>query len=306
MSPETSSHAERETDVLDQIVIDTPILGIMGPPGNGKSVAINIVEDASNRTEIGDALGLGRPLNVGVARKSTTRPNRGADDRFKKSGLPNEAFDDPLMIGKYVLSNNGALYGYHADDLQAPEGTDVMVGEPSLHHIRELKDRISGQLHNVFLASDRDYRFARLGGRGTEDPVEVRKRVLEGDAQTILVDMLGADLNASPEDLTDPEMVVLFRAVRNANDADELQRAVTALEKYLAGFAGVTGEAAKKYAMPTAKLYAEDIRHVGAGEAPVDHIIVLDDTFLSKEPIRSGKYRDQVLDQVRGLFNNRD
>ncbi len=309
MSPEILHVAEAdvaqraEADVLERIVIETPILGIMGPPGNGKSVAINIVEDVGNRAEVGEQLGLGRPLNVGVARKSTTRPNRGADDRFKKSGLPAEAFDDPRMIGKYVLSNNGAQYGYHADDLRAPEGTDMLVGEPSLHHIRELSERIDGELYSLFLASDRDYRFARLGGRGTEDPIEVKKRVLEGDAQTILVDMLGADLVASPEDLTDAEMVALFYAVRDAKDADELQRAVTALEQYLAGFAGVTGESAKKYAAPTAKLYAEDIRHVGSGESPVDHIIVLDDTFLSKEPIRDGKYREKVLEQVRGLFS---
>lgn len=296
MSPETSS-------VEEMISIDTPIVGFMGPPGNGKSVAINTVEFADNREELGQKLELGRPLQVGVARKSTSRGGRGADDRFKKSGLPEAAFDDPNMIGVYRLSNNNALYGYHTDDLQAPEGTDLLIAEPSLHHIAELKDRIAGKLHVVFFASDRAYRDARLNGRGTEDPVEVKKRILEGDAQMIMADMLGADMARGVEALTDPDMVALFNAVRNAKDDAELKTATDELDRYLAAYVGGDQAAAKKYSAPTAKLYAGDVRHVAAdGQPSIDHVITFDPSYITKDPMREGKFRTEILKQVEGVL----
>lgn len=286
----------------DEIVIDTPIVGFMGPPGNGKSVAINTVEDAGNRAELGERLGLGRALQVGVARKSTSRGGRGADDRFKKSGLPEEAFNDPKMIGVYRLSNNNALYGYHTDDLRAPEGTDLLIAEPSLHHIAELKDRIRGRFHVVFFASDRAYRDARLNGRGTEDPVEVKKRILEGDAQMIMANMLGAEMGRTVEELTDPDMVALFAAVRSAKDDAEYARATAALEKYLAAYVGAS-ESTAKYAASTAKLYAGDTKHLGLGaEKSIDHVITFDPSYITSNPMKEGKFRKEILEQVEGAL----
>ncbi len=288
----------------DGIVIETPIVGFMGPPGNGKSVAINTVEFEGNREQLGQTLGFDRALQVGVARKSTSRAGRGADDRFKKSGLPEEAFDDPNMIGVYRLSNNNSLYGYHTDDLRAAEGTDLLIAEPSLHHIAELKQRIRGNFHVVFFASDRTYRNARLNGRGTEDAVEVKKRILEGDAQMIMASLLGADMARGVEDLTDADMVALFNAVRNAQDDGELARATAELDAYLATYVGGDAAAAKKYSASTAKLYTEDVRHVAPGMTrSIDHVITFDDSYITKDPMREGKFRKEILEQVVGILS---
>ncbi len=296
------SHLERSDD---DIVINTPIVGFMGPPGNGKSVAINTVEYADNRVEMGERLNLGRPLNVGVARKSTSRGGRGADDRFKISGLPESAFDDPNMIGVYRLSNNNALYGYHANDLRASEGTDLLIAEPSLHHITELKDRIRGRFHVVFFASDRAYRDARLNGRGTEDPVEVKKRILEGDAQMIMANMLGAHMARGVEELTDPDMVALFAAVRSAKDDAARAQAEAELKTYLAAYVGGDAATTEKYATSTAKLYAGDVAHLEVGaDKSIDHVITFDPSYITKNPMQEGKFRKEILEQVEGVLRS--
>lgn len=273
------------------------VLGFMGPPGTGKTVAMEIVEHEANRKAVGDTLGLGRLLNVGVARKSTSRPSRGADDRLKESGVDEAEFDKPEMIGVYTLSNNGAKYAYRESALRA-EGVDVLIAEPSLHHIEAVKLHLGGRLFTIFLAASREYRLARLSGRGTEDPVEVRKRVLEGDAQIIIASMLGAEMSQGADVLTDSLMVEIFTKIQDSDD----DLAVGQLSQYLADYAGGDAEAAKKYGDTTAKLFAHDIRHVHGGQKAIEHVITLDDSYLSKDPKNEGKYREEILAQLaRGL-----
>ncbi len=275
------------------------VLGFMGPPGTGKTVAMEIVEHEPNRQAVGQTLGLGRALNVGVARKSTSRPSRGADDRLKESGVAVEEFDKPEMIGVYTLSNNGAKYAYRASALQA-DGVDVLIAEPSLHHIEDVKNYLGGRLFTIFLAASRAYRLARLSGRGTEDPVEVRKRVLEGDAQIIIASMLGAEMSQGADALTDATMLEIFKKIHATTD----DATVTELAQYLSAYAGGDADAAKKYGDSTAKLFAEDIRHVHGGKKAIEHVITLDDSYLSKDPKNEGKYREEILAQlVHGLKN---
>lgn len=289
MNSPSNDHDEQESIVF----------GIIGAPGIGKSVAMRIVEDEENRKAVGVDLGRG-PIKVGVARKTTTRPNRGADDRMKESGVPAEEFANGEMIGVYTLSNNGAQYGYRASELNQT-GYDLLIAEPSLHHLTEVEEYLGDRLSTMMLVASRQYRLDRLGGRGTEDMAEVRRRVLEGDAQIIMANILGAPMEKSVEELTDPKMVELFLNIRSAADMDEAAPHIAALRQYLMDYVGeADAEKAAKYADTTSKSFAEEVRHlhVKEGEEYISNVVTVDDSFLSEDPIRDGKFRAAILDIV--------
>lgn len=276
---------------------DSIVFGIIGAPGIGKSVAMRIVEDEDNRKAVGIELGREGPITVGVARKTTTRPNRGEDDRMKESGVPVDEFNNSEMVGVYTLSNNGAQYGYRPSELNK-KGFDLLIAEPSLHHLTDVEEYLGDRLSTMMLVASREYRLARLGERGTDDMAEVRRRVLEGDAQIIMANILGAHMEMSVEDLTDPKMVELFLNIRSAADMEEAAQHIAALRQYLLDYVGETdAEKAEKYATTTAKNFAEEVRHlhVKEGQEYIANVVTIDDSFLSKSPISEGKFRAAIL-----------
>jgi hypothetical protein len=279
---------------------ESQVFGVIGPPGIGKTVAMNIVRDEANRLELGNRLNLGRPITVGVARKSTTRASR-TEDEMKESGLevgtgPGQ-FDPDTMIGVYTLSNNGAMYGYRPEELNK-DTADLLIAEPSLHHLTEIEEYLGDRLTTTFLAATRQYRLDRLGGRGTEDPAEVRRRVIEGDSQIIMADVLRAPLGMSVEDLTDPAMVEIFRNLRSAESEEATAAGIEALEQYLLAYVQEPdAEKAAKYATTTAKNFAEEVRHlhVKDGVTYIANVVTVDESYLSKNPLQDGKFREAIL-----------
>lgn len=278
------------------------VIGFMGPPGIGKSVAMNIVEHAPNREAVGKMLNLDRPITVGVARKSTTRASR-TEDRMKESGLSvgtgPDQFDPEAMIGVYTLSNNGAMYGYRREELNK-SGVDVLIAEPSLHHLTEVKDFLQDRLVTTLLVATRDYRLARLGGRGTEDMAEVRRRVIEGDSQIIMAEILGAPLGKTASELTEPRMVELFTKIRNAQE-DAVAGAIAELQQYLVDYVqDPDAAAAASYAEKSAKNFAEEVRHLAPqqGRSYIENVVTVDDTFLSSDVLNEGKFREAILNIV--------
>ncbi len=284
------------------------VLGFMGPPGIGKTVAMNIIEDHKNRILVTENLGWDRTLEVGVARKSTTRENRGADDRLKESNLSDQEFDAGNMIGEYTLSNNGKRYGYRESELNKP-GADLLIAEPSLHHLEAINAYLRDRLQIVLLASSRQYRMDRLGGRGTENQAEVRRRVLEGDAQLIIAEMLKAPLKHTAMEWTDSTMVKIFTDIRDANSIDDARLHIDTLAEYLADFAKdpdqVTG---KKLADKAAQSFAEEIHHLphANGHTLIDHVLEVDESYLSRDPLRRGKYRYKLLQTVGDILVDRE
>ena len=285
------------------------VFGFMGPPGIGKTVAMNIVEDEANRAELGKRLGIEGPVTVDVVRKSTTRDNRGKDDRLKESGLavgtePGQ-FNPDTMIGVYTLSNNGAMYGYRPEELNKKTAR-ILIAEPSLHHLTEIEEYLGDRLTTTFLAATRQYRLDRLGGRGTEDPAEVRRRALEGDSQIIMANILNAPLGKPVEELTDAKMVELFMDIRTAEEGADLENAIAALRQYLHDYVQEQDEAkAAKYDAATAKSMAEELRHlhVKEGVQYIANVITVDESFLSDNPIVSGKFRDAMLKIVEDALS---
>jgi len=282
--------------------ISSKVIGFMGPPGIGKSVAMNIVEHEPNRVAIGEMANLGRPLTVGVARKSTTRASR-TEDRMKESGLKvgtgEGEFNPDTMVGVYTLSNNGAMYGYRPEELNK-QGVDVLIAEPSLHHLTEMKEFLQDRLETTLLVATRDYRLARLGGRGTEDMAEVRRRVIEGDSQIIMAEILGAPLGKSASELTDARMTELFMEIRNAAEG-EVAGIVAKLEQYLIDYVqDPDAEGAASYAKKSAANFAEEVRHLAPkqGQSYIENVVTVDDSFLSSDVLNEGKFREAILEIV--------
>lgn len=279
---------------------EAPVLGFMGPPGIGKTVAMNVVRDEANRAAIGHILGRDGPITVGVVKKSTTRASR-TEDEMKESGLaegtgPNE-FDENTMVGVYTLSNNGAKYGYRPEQLNQSEA-DLYIAEPSLHHLTDIKDFLGDRLTTTFLAATRQYRLDRLGGRGTEDMAEVRRRVIEGDAQIIMANILGAPLGKSVEELTDQAMVDLFLEIRSAESEEAAAPAIEKLRQYLIAYVQEPdGEKAAKYGEGTSKNFAEEVRHLHAkpGHQYIEKVVTVDESFLVPNPLKEGRFREAML-----------
>jgi ribose 1,5-bisphosphokinase PhnN len=149
---------------------------------------MNIVENKKNLGEL-SAL-LGKNLSIDVVRKSTSRPNRGADDRLKISGIAENEFiiNKNKYVGEYTLTNNNAKYAYHTDELN--KQADVLVAEPSIHHLSEMKTHLKDRLVVILIAADTEYRKVRMNGRGTEEVSQVNKRVIEGDVQLFIASKL--------------------------------------------------------------------------------------------------------------------
>lgn len=151
---------------------------------------MNIAEHPENLKHIKDTLGLEKDLEIGVVKKDTSRPNRGADDRLKRSGVPEEDFvkNKDKYVGEYTLTNNNAKYAYHTDELN--QEADILVAEPSIHHLAVMKAHLKDRLVVILIAADTEYRKVRMNGRGTEEVSQVNKRVIEGDVQIYIASKL--------------------------------------------------------------------------------------------------------------------
>ncbi len=284
------------------------VFGFMGAPGTGKTAAMNVVEAPENLQEIAARLGKDS-LTVDVAKKATSRENRGADDRFKISGMPRENFENnPEMIGRYILTNNGAYYAYPKSEFE--KDADILVAEPSIHHLDAVKAHLGDRLVTIMLVASRAYREARMTERGTEEMSQVLKRLVEGDAQTWLVNKLGGGNLVKVEELIDADLNAIFNRMYEAKDD---AAAVTALQQEFTDWLAnhVMGgaeadDATKKFAADAAKEYT----HLVTSLTPVsgkivEMMMVLDDSYLSSNFIKEGKFREEILNTVETYLKQR-
>ena len=194
------------------------IIGFLWAPWLWKTVAMNVVENQSNLEDIKEALGRDRPVKIGVARKTTSRPNRWADDRLKISGVPEEIFTEKKdeFVWEYTLTNNNAKYAYSKAELDQAD-KDVLVAEPSIWHLSEIKEYLWNRLVICLIAADTNYRKERMNWRWTEEESQINKRLVEWDVQIFIASKLsGEEWKILPK-LIDSKGLEIYEKIYQSN-----------------------------------------------------------------------------------------
>lgn len=189
------------------------IIWFLWAPGLGKTVAMNVVENEQNMKDVQDSLGWKDPVRVWVARKATSRPSRWADDRLKISGVPEEKFvehkDD--YVWEYTLTNNNAKYAYPKAELQ--KDADVLVAEPSIWHLWEMKRYLWDRLVITLIAADTNYRKERMNWRWTEEVSQINKRLVEWDVQIFIASKLSGEQGKILPNLIDSRGLEIYEKI---------------------------------------------------------------------------------------------
>lgn len=288
--PQLKTPREGKHDVLDPVVF-----GVMGGPGTGKSYAMDLVDKHSS--DIAESLELGRPMIVRIAKKSTSRENRGADDVWKESGVSKEEFESTEgavaegqnFIGIYKLANNNAYYGYRPSVFS--QSADILVAEPSIHHLTTIKSQLGDKLFMICLIASRQYRSDRMNSRGTEDPVQIKKRLDEGDIQIFLLDKLNGGLATEIKELIDSELLEVLNLIYDNKDD------VTQSESLKARLAALVGDQASEY--------FHLVTNVQKSEFEVaNKFVFLDDSYLAQDD-GTNKMRDEIIDAVKGAVRTK-
>lgn len=189
------------------------IIGFLWAPWLGKTVAMHVVENEENLKDVQESLGREEEVKVWVARKATSRPSRWADDVLKISWVPEEEFiehkDD--YVWEYTLTNNNAKYAYPKAELQ--KDADVLVAEPSIWHLWEMKKYLWDRLVITLIAADTNYRKERMNGRWTEEESQINKRLVEWDVQIFIASKLsGEEWKILPK-LIDPRWLEIYEKI---------------------------------------------------------------------------------------------
>lgn len=189
------------------------IIGFLWAPWLGKTVAMNVVENEQNMKDVQNSLGREDAVKVWVARKATSRPSRWADDRLKISGVPEEDFiehkDD--YVWEYTLTNNNAKYAYPKSELQ--KDADVLVAEPSIWHLWEMKRYLWDRLVITLIAADTNYRKERMNWRWTEEESQINKRLVEWDVQIFIASKLSGEQGKILPNLIDSRGLEIYEKI---------------------------------------------------------------------------------------------
>ena len=174
---------------------------------------MNVVENEQNLKDVQESLGREEAVKVWVARKATSRPSRWADDRLKISGLSEDDFikhkDD--YVWEYTLTNNNAKYAYPKAELQ--QDADVLVAEPSIWHLWEMKKYLWDRLVITLIAADTNYRKERMNGRWTEEESQINKRLVEWDVQIFIASKLSGEEWKNLPSLIDPKWFEIYEKI---------------------------------------------------------------------------------------------
>lgn len=182
---------------------------------------------------VGNQLGLGRPLNIHVVKKTTTRPSRSTEllkicvgeDEFKKGLAKRE------IIAAYTLESNGHLYGYHRSSFDAPhDGVDLMISDASVYQIPELKQEFGDRIFTSAMIASRQYREANLRSRASESEEEIINRLNLGDGHVAIAIMMAEDQGVSYHDFVPPgfaQMITdLTKGVLKRTDTTKVEREI--------------------------------------------------------------------------------
>ena len=189
------------------------IIGFLWAPWLGKTVAMNVVENEQNMKDVQNSLGREDVVRVWVARKATSRPSRWADDRLKISGVPEEDFieNKDKYVWEYTLTNNNAKYAYPKSELQ--KDADVLVAEPSIWHLWEMKKYLWDRLVITLIAADTNYRKERMNWRWTEEESQINKRLVEWDVQIFIASKLSGEQGKILPNLIDPRGLEIYEKI---------------------------------------------------------------------------------------------
>lgn len=270
----------------------------MWAPWLGKTVAMNIVENKINLKSIQTDLWMEEELTIDVVKKDTSRPNRGADDRLKNSWIPEEKFtqEKDKYVWEYILTNNNAKYAYHTDELN--KEADILVAEPSIHHLSVMKTHLKDRLVVILIAADTEYRKVRMNGRGTEEESQVNKRVIEWDVQIYIASKLSGEEWEMLSKMIDPKWYQIYEEVFTAAKNDE--ELMKKMETY---FLELVGE--EKFAKEATQEYFKMIRNnaqVGKNEKLFDHIIVRSlekDELAGDNFLTQWDFRDNIVSIIK-------
>ena len=189
------------------------IIWFLWAPGLGKTVAMNVVENEQNMKDVQNSLGREDAVKVWVARKATSRPSRWADDRLKISGVPEEDFIEhkDKYVWEYTLTNNNAKYAYPKSELQ--KDADVLVAEPSIWHLWEMKRYLWDRLVITLIAADTNYRKERMNWRWTEEESQINKRLVEWDVQIFIASKLSGEQGKILPNLIDSRGLEIYEKI---------------------------------------------------------------------------------------------
>lgn len=194
------------------------ILLVPGPSAAGRDF---LVDKLINKADIvGKMLGIHRPVRIKVAKKITDRPSRSVD--LLKRCVSEQEFTEGLAKGEifadYVLESNGKRYGYTTDAFDI-EDADLVVTDVSVYQIPEVKKRFGSRVRVEAMIASRDYRYANLAARGSENPQEVEDRLNLGDAHVALMMLMNRDRNL--RGLIHVELADLIEQFLTAKDAGQ-------------------------------------------------------------------------------------
>ena len=273
------------------------IIGFLWAPGLGKTVAMNVVENEENLEDVKESLGWDRPVEIWVARKTTSRPNRWADDRLKISWVPEEVFEEKKdeFVGEYTLTNNNAKYAYSKAELDQPD-KDLLVAEPSIWHLSEIKEYLWNRLVVCLIAADTEYRKERMNWRGTEEESQINKRLVEWDVQIFIASKLSGEEWKVLPNLIDPRGLEIYEKIYSSNGDEKY---LGELRDYIFDLVGEE-EFADKSSKEYFNMIVKNTQN-GGDLKLFDHIIVR--SLEKDEPFETmlvhGDFRDQIINVVK-------
>lgn len=279
------------------------ILAFMGASGSGKDLAIEILTSLPGRRSVSKKLELFEPVTMRVIPKITDRPPRVSE--VSKYPVTPEEFtelqNNGLLIGEYTLQSNGCRYAYRLQDITQTCREQFLVAEPSVLHILELKEKFGDQIHCTFLTSSRGYRERLLQKRGTESPEEIRKRLDEGDGQTVVALLLAGKSAEFISNFVSPDIAAAFQQLINSppenwKNQDELNRLrntigpelVNILESVIAHKGNVVDE----------------LINIDRFHTFIDDIVILDDKFVTENPYEAGLFSESIIDTATRMLLN--
>lgn len=132
---------------------------------------------------------------------------------MKISGVPEEEFvehkDD--YVWEYTLTNNNAKYAYPKAELE--KDADVLVAEPSIWHLWEMKKYLWDRLVITLIAADTNYRKERMNWRWTEEESQINKRLVEWDVQIFIASKLSWEEGKILPKLIDPRGLEIYEKI---------------------------------------------------------------------------------------------
>lgn len=161
-------------------------------PGASATGRDFLLEQLLNHKEVvGNKLGLERPIDIHVIKKTTTRPSRPETVEVLKICVSQDEFSRGLkngaIIAPYTLESNGHHYGYHRSSFN-PEtnGSDVMISDASVYQIPHIKNEFGKKVYAAAMIATRKYREDNFLSRGSEKKEEIIDRLNLGDAHVVI------------------------------------------------------------------------------------------------------------------------